>query len=138
MSEHLANSGLLIAISLPVVQTTMVIGLMIAIWGIRAGKLNLHHKIVYPTIILEWVIFIGWMASRISIHDNNILLGLHRLTRMLALLGSLFLIIFWGILRREVNPRNKSITVPVMKVTIIAWLIAFGLGVALYLQIYVL
>ncbi len=138
--------------SFPIVSTlVLVIEILIIVaigFGSYYGRLldiDLHHRLIYPAILVQFLIVVLWMIPNSSFLRQDpesplgsigkVILYLHIASGLLAILLSVYLALYFLIYQRKWEIGNLPLQRKIMITTMYAWFSAFIFGVLVYLGI---
>ncbi len=124
-----------------VAETVVVVGLLIGwYFGSRRMKFTIHHGAVYSVVLVHLLTVSIWMIPQALLLASSGLFSdplgnwyqiAHDMIGLLAIgLGSILVLVF--ITRRGMPLKLLKKTRPLMIVTLVMWILSFGLGIVSY------
>ncbi|RMG19667.1 MAG: hypothetical protein D6732_29625 [Methanobacteriota archaeon] len=108
----------------------------------RLLDIDLHHRLIYPAIFIQFVIVAFWMIPNVFFLREDpesplgsfgkIVLMLHALFGFIAILVSIYLAVYFLIFRRKWEIGNLALQRKIMIFALYIWVIAFILGILVY------
>lgn len=147
----LNNPNDLTATLVLLIEICLLFMLLLARYNARRLKIGMHHRYVYTVVIVNTTIITTWMLPKILTILGRIFSGktnpisvwyylLHATFGSIAIILGLFVcvVFFLKVIRKELIPlpllrRMK----PIMVTTFIFWILAFLMGVFIYINKYI-